>query len=326
MQRADRHAMLSNVCLGAVERPICKRVDFDKAEGLVEGREGGIVARRRLFAPDARDPGRGTGQRSLKRRDLPDMTAGLALFDGVPEAENSIASDGFLDIVSAGHDNANARAEGPFRPRQSLVGFGEMPPGVERDRFDPGMRGHDGVEKNLILQAEAAGKNNSSGNRAFNLPNSAAEIAGAAKQSVERVRKPFQFIVLVQVADWPVHCPVQRWVGGCVRLCADNNIEKHVASGGAEIKICLHFGLLRKKIRIVNPRPSEELFYSRPDTPKVIYSIAAPGSLFAVLIVKAVFTELTFGAAVNSRMMKFWNVTRSGATHFRRKSVSPESM
>ena len=44
--------------------------------------------------------------------------------------------------------------------------------------------------------------------------------------------------------------------------------------------------------------------------------MAAPGSFFAVLMVKAVLTELTFGAAVSSRMMKFWNVTKSGATHF----------
>jgi hypothetical protein len=35
------------------------------------------------------------------------------------------------------------------------------------------------------------------------------------------------------------------------------------------------------------------------------HSSGAPGSCFAVLMVIAVLTELTFGAAVSSRMMKF---------------------
>ncbi len=40
------------------------------------------------------------------------------------------------------------------------------------------------------------------------------------------------------------------------------------------------------------------LFRSAANLANVIYSIAAPGSHFAVLIVNAVLTELTFGAAV----------------------------
>ena len=67
----------------------------------------------------------------------------------------------------------------------------------------------------------------------------------------------------------------------------------------------LRFGFLTRKIRIGNLRCLPGLFYCRPLAANVIYSMAAPGSFFAVLMVKAVFKELTFGAAVNSRMIKF---------------------
>jgi len=67
----------------------------------------------------------------------------------------------------------------------------------------------------------------------------------------------------------------------------------------------LQCGFVTRKIRIGNLRCLPGLFYCWPLAANVIHSMAAPGSFFAILMVKAVFTELTFGAAVNSRMMKF---------------------
>ena len=51
-----------------------------------------------------------------------------------------------------------------------------------------------------------------------------------------------------------------------------------------------------------------------------------PGSNLTRRMTSVVLTLATLGAAVSSSMMKSWNAVRSGATHFSRKSVSPESM
>ena len=51
-----------------------------------------------------------------------------------------------------------------------------------------------------------------------------------------------------------------------------------------------------------------------------------PGSNLTRRMTSVVLTLATLGAAVSSSMMKSWNAVRSGATHLRRKSVSPESM
>src|SRR6185295_11045141 len=54
--------------------------------------------------------------------------------------------------------------------------------------------------------------------------------------------------------------------------------------------------------------------------------IGTPGSNLARPMTRLVLTLATLGAAVRSFLTKSWNVERSGATHFRMKSVSPESM
>ena len=84
-----------------------------------------------------------------------------------------------------------------------------------------------------------------------------------------------------------------------------NTRKKPRREKSKEIKMDLRFWLMSQKIRIGNLCCSPGLFYGWPLAAKVIYSMAAPGSFFAVLMVKAVLTELTFGVAVSSRIMKF---------------------
>ena len=55
-------------------------------------------------------------------------------------------------------------------------------------------------------------------------------------------------------------------------------------------------------------------------------SNGTPGTSFAPRITREVFTLATLSAAVSSPVRKDWNVLRSGATHFRMKSISPFSM
>ena len=55
-------------------------------------------------------------------------------------------------------------------------------------------------------------------------------------------------------------------------------------------------------------------------------SKGTPGSHLVSRITSEVFTEATLGAETRSRVRNFWKVDRSGATHFRMKSISPFSM
>src|SRR6185436_11514961 len=54
--------------------------------------------------------------------------------------------------------------------------------------------------------------------------------------------------------------------------------------------------------------------------------IGTPGSNLTRRMMRVVFTLATLAAAVSSSITKSWKAGRSGATHFRRKSVSPDSM
>src|SRR5690606_2953427 len=55
-------------------------------------------------------------------------------------------------------------------------------------------------------------------------------------------------------------------------------------------------------------------------------SKGTPGLSFAQRMTRLVLTLATFGAEVRSSVRKVWKLERSGATHFRMKSISPFSM
>src|SRR5215467_2310736 len=65
--------------------------------------------------------------------------------------------------------------------------------------------------------------------------------------------------------------------------------------------------------------------YSRSDGAACSISVGTTAASFELRSVSDVLTLRTCGAAVSS-VTKAWNVLRSGATHLRMKSISPDSI
>lgn len=88
-------------------------------------------------------------------------------------------------------------------------------------------------------------------------------------------------------------------------IWVNNTRKNQPGTTPAEKKMELHSASSWRKNTIEVWRGFRDFFHVMWLRASVFYSMAAPGSFFAVLMVKAVLTELTFGAAVNSRIMKF---------------------
>src|SRR5208337_1736621 len=206
VERIHRNPMLCDVGFDALKRPIGQGIDLDEIESGVECGKGCVITRFGLLAPNTCNPPRGPRQSSLEREHLADVAASLPFLDCVSKAENTIARDEIFNAFGIGHQDANASSEQLLCARQSVVGLGEMPSGIEGDRLDFRISAHNGVEENLILQSEARRKNNPPRDKDFYCANARLQIVSGAKRTVERIRKIFAFAAIVtRILDCPVH-------------------------------------------------------------------------------------------------------------------------
>ncbi len=81
-----------------------------------------------------------------------------------------------------------------------------MPPRIEGDGLDFGVRAHDRMQENLILQSEACRENDPPWDGFFDGENARLKIGGGGKRMVERISEALAFAVIeMTIFQRPVH-------------------------------------------------------------------------------------------------------------------------
>src|SRR5437660_2959834 len=139
VKRVVRNLVDVDVGLDALRVPVDERLDLPDAVALRPLDLLRVRARRRLLAPDARDPGVVAGESSLERLDLADVAAAVRL--GLPEPV------GWIDRP----ERPQLEAVPLHEPVARLVGFGEQHERVELDNGDVELELADHVDEHRAL-------------------------------------------------------------------------------------------------------------------------------------------------------------------------------
>ncbi len=155
VQRVHGNVVGGDVGFELGKRPVGERVGFEEAEGCVDAHEGDFGTAWGLLAAQARDPAGRALQRAAEGLHFADVATGFAGVDGGAEAIDAVAGDELFESAGFGGDDADGAAVAADAVLDGVERLGKVTAGIEREDVDGGARDGDGVEDDLVFEAEA---------------------------------------------------------------------------------------------------------------------------------------------------------------------------